>query len=108
MHRIAHNICVDRIRRSGKEPVTTDEVDLAIPTPSGQVADIREERLERLRRQVGRLPLALREAVLLFYFDQKSMAEIAAMLSITEGAVNQRLHRARLQLKQSFGVGESA
>ena len=65
---------------------------------------MREERLEHMRRQVGRLPLALREAVMLFYFEQKPMAEIAAMLEITEGAVNQRLHRARQQLKQALGA----
>lgn len=103
LHRIAHNICVDRVRRAGRDPVASKDVDLAQVGDAGQVADIREERLERMRRQVGRLPLALREAVLLFYFEQKSMAEIAAMLEITEGAVNQRLHRARHQLRQALG-----
>jgi RNA polymerase sigma-70 factor (ECF subfamily) len=103
LHRIAHNICVDRLRRSGREPAATDEVDLAQPLPRSEVADVRAERLERLRRQVGRLPLALREAVLLFYFDERPMAEIGAMLGISEGAVNQRLHRARQQLRQTMG-----
>lgn len=103
LHRIAHNICVDTIRRSGREPVATADVDFATPSEPDQIADIREERLERMRRQVGRLPLALREAVLMFYFEQKPMAEIAAMLGITEGAVSQRLHRARQQLKQALG-----
>ncbi|MCA8952379.1 MAG: RNA polymerase sigma factor [Planctomycetes bacterium] len=104
LHRIAHNISIDRVRRAGREPVATDGVDLAAPAQAEAVADVREERLEHMRRQVGRLPLALREAVMLFYFEQKPMAEIAAMLEITEGAVNQRLHRARQQLKQALGA----
>ncbi|MCR9246552.1 MAG: RNA polymerase sigma factor [bacterium] len=108
LHRIANNICVDRVRRAGREPVATAEVDFASPVAAEQVADIREERLERMRRQVGRLPLALREAVLMFYFEQKPMADIATMLGITEGAVNQRLHRARQQLKQSLGASSDA
>jgi RNA polymerase sigma-70 factor (ECF subfamily) len=102
LHRIAHNICVDRLRRLRKD-VSIDEVDLASPVPATPVLDIREERLERMRRQVGLLPLTLREAVLLFYFEQRTLAEIGAMLGITEAAVNQRLHRARLQLRQNLG-----
>jgi RNA polymerase sigma-70 factor (ECF subfamily) len=104
LHRIAHNIAVDRVRRGGREPVAVEDVDLATSGDRAPLADIREERLESMRRQVGRLPLALREAVLMFYFEQKPMAEIAAMLGVTEGAVNQRLHRARQQLKDSLGV----
>lgn len=108
LHRIAHNICVDRLRRARRDAVPVDEIDLASPMPTTSVLDIREERLERMRRQVGLLPLTLREAVLLFYFDQKSLAEIGVMLGITEAAVNQRLHRARLQLKQNLGVEDGA
>lgn len=108
LHRIAHNICVDCVRRAGNDPVATDDVDLAVPAEAEAVADIREERLRSLRQRVGRLPLALREAVLLFYFEQRPMAEIGAMLGITEGAVNQRLHRARQHLKQSLGLGGDA
>src|SRR5262249_20878398 len=79
-----------------------DEVDLEPPAEPGGVTDIREERLADLRRHVGRLPHALREAVLLFYFEERSHAEIAAVLGVTEAAVNQRLHRARQSLKQAF------
>ena len=103
LHRIAHNLCVDRLRRPGHEPVAVEDVDLVMPVEQAATADIREERLDRLRQQVGRLPLALREAVLLFYFDQRSLAAIGEMLGITEAAVNQRLHRARLQLRQVLG-----
>jgi RNA polymerase sigma-70 factor (ECF subfamily) len=108
LHRIAHNICVDRLRRGRRDAVSIDEVDLAAPAPVSQVLDIREERLERMRKQVGLLPLTLREAVLLFYFEQMSLVEIGAMLGITEAAVNQRLHRARLQLRQGLGDGVEA
>ncbi|MBK8095470.1 MAG: RNA polymerase sigma factor [Planctomycetes bacterium] len=106
VHRIAQNISVDRLRRTGKEPVALDELELEPERQPSAATDIREERLARMRKLVGRLPEALREAVLLFYFEQKSHAEIAAMLEVTEAAVNQRLHRARLHLKQAFGEGE--
>lgn len=108
MHRIAHNLSVDCLRRPGLEAVAMDDVDLASPAEPTKALDVREERLEKLRRQVGRLPLALREAVLLFYFEQKSLGAIGAMLGITEAAVNQRLHRARVQLRQILGEQEAS
>jgi RNA polymerase sigma-70 factor (ECF subfamily) len=103
VHRIAQNICIDRMRRRGKNAVSLDEVELQPEEEPGHVADVREERLARLRHLVGRLPEALREAVLLFYFDACTHAQIALRLGVTEAAVNQRLHRARNALKQAFG-----
>lgn len=105
VHKIAHNICVDRIRRSERQPVSLEEVVLDPPDREPAPQDDREERLARLRRHVGRLPQALREAIFLFYFERCSHAEIAGRLGITEAAVNQRLHRARTSLRQSFGIG---
>lgn len=107
VHRIAHNVSIDRLRRSGREPEPLEDVDLSVPIEPGRAADVREERLERLRRQVAQLPATLREAVLLFYFEQKSSAEIGAVLAISEAAVQQRLHRARQHLKAVLGEGGS-
>jgi len=108
VHRIAQNICIDSLRRRGRAPAPLEEVDLAPPPEPSGIGDIREERLGRLRTLVGRLPHALREAVLLFYFEQRTHAEIATMLEVTEAAVNQRLHRARQSLKQAFEQGGTA
>lgn len=107
VHRIAHNVCVDRLRREVKS-VSLDEVELTPPTVPGGAQDVREERLGRMRMLVGRMPETLREAVLLFYFEQRTHAEIADLLGVTEAAINQRLHRARQHLKQAFGDGEDA
>jgi RNA polymerase sigma-70 factor (ECF subfamily) len=103
VHRIATNLCVDRLRRRGRAGRTLEEVDLE-PEPI-RVQDIAEDRLSELRRQVGRLPESLREVVLLFYFHEMSYAEMAELLGITEAAVNQRLNRARQRLRTAFGVG---
>jgi len=110
VHRIAGNICVDRLRRgrTRKDHVPLEEVQLEPPHEPGLAFDVREERLIRLRQLVGRLPETLREAILLFYFEQRSHADIAGQLAITEAAVNQRLHRARQFLKQAFdGAAEA-
>jgi RNA polymerase sigma-70 factor (ECF subfamily) len=108
LHRIAQNICIDRLRRRGKNPVSLDDVDLMPPAEPGQLADVREERLARLRKLVGQMPEALREAVLMFYFQELSHAEIADQLGVTEAAINQRLHRARQFLRERFADGGAA
>jgi RNA polymerase sigma-70 factor (ECF subfamily) len=104
LHRIARNICVDWLRRKKRDGVSLDDVPVEIEVPMDGPLDIREERLAQLRRLVGRLPLGLREAVLMFYFERQSYQQIAEVLGVTEAAVNQRLHRARVALRTSLGV----
>lgn len=102
--RIAQNLCVDRLRRTGRAGQTLDVVEFDPPAPHDPGPD--PDRLALLRRHIGRLPEALREAVLLFYFEQRSYAEIAGGLGITEAAVNQRLHRAKAALREALGEVE--
>lgn len=99
LHRIAHNLCIDKIRQRRKDTVSLDTVELDPPAPHARDED---DRLVKLRRQVGRLPEALREALLLFYFEEKPVAEIARLLGVTEAAIHQRLHRARTQLRDDL------
>lgn len=55
------------------------------------------------RSQVGaailRLPLSFREPILLYYYEEMKIAEIAKVLSIPENTVKTRLKRAREALK---------
>jgi RNA polymerase sigma-70 factor (ECF subfamily) len=102
VHRIAVNLCVDRLRRRDRKALSLDEIEL---DPTEEVVDTDpHDRLARLRRIVGSLPESLREVVLLFYFQEMSYAQMASVLSITEAAVNQRLNRARQKLRTAFGL----
>ena len=103
LHRIAHNLCIDKIRRRKRDVVSLETVELDPPAPA--VVD-EDDRFGTLRRLVGRLPEALREALLLFYFEEQSVSEIARCLGVTEAAINQRLHRGRTQLREGFDLGK--
>ena len=48
------------------------------------------------------LPLPYRQAVILFYLEEKSYEEVAAMLDVPLGTVKTYLHRARKQLAASI------
>lgn len=101
--RIARNFCIDRLRTSPKtEPISLDEVELDPADPRDGDDGGRELLMQQLRKEVGRLPETQREVLLLFYFQQMSYAEMAHALGITEPAVNQRLSRARQQLRAAF------
>ncbi len=58
------------------------------------------EIIDQLRRAVYRLPMSLREPLVLRYFEELSIAEIREVLKISTGAVEVRLTRARQKLKE--------
>jgi len=69
--------------------------------PPGQTA-LRREQILAVQAAVASLPLDLRTALVLFEYEQQSMAEIASALNCTAKAVENRLHRARQQLKHQL------
>lgn len=50
-----------------------------------------------------RLPVKQRTCVLLFYFEDRPIAEIVEILGISEGSVKVHLHRARQRLAELLG-----
>lgn len=73
---------------------------------SAQAADkaIRHERIAAVQTAVAALPLDLRTALVLFEYENQSMTEIAEALGCTSKAIENRLYRARQQLKQTLQV----
>ena len=60
----------------------------------------RRERQQQVRTAVAGLPEKYRLVVILFYFHDLSLREIARLLRIPAGTVKWRLHAARQQLEQ--------
>ncbi len=65
-----------------------------------QLTDLRQELLPQA---LERLSPDHRTAILLYYYEQLSLQEIAQILGKSENAVKQRLHNARLKLRQWMG-----
>ena len=55
---------------------------------------------EEVRRAVGRLPAKYRESIVLRYFENLTIDEIAEVLGVRRTAVEKRLSRARQRLKE--------
>ena len=69
-----------------------DLMQIDVPTP-GQGLEARE-RDEMVQRAVDRMPVALKEILLLAYFQRLSYSQIAEELEIPLGTVKSRLHSA--------------
>jgi len=66
-----------------------------------------DARLERLRSEIERLPRKQREVVLMHYLEETSVADVAALLSVTPKAVEGRLFQARRRLRQRLDATPS-
>ncbi len=63
---------------------------------------IQTEEAERIMTAVRALPVKLRTVVVLYYYDDFSVKEIAKLLQIMEGTVKSRLHAARRRIKAAL------
>ena len=96
---IAINCCRD-MRRSAWFRHVDGSVSLdSLPEPSVKPTEYDNA----LTLEVMRLPVCLREVILLYYFEHMTTFEIGKTLKITQSAVSNRLKRARAKLKKALG-----
>ena len=108
LHRILHNLAVDRARRSGRE-IALDDVERRWRDDSysvdAAVVVERAQTREELEDALVRLPFIYRSAVLLHDVEEWTVAEIADRLGIDLPAAKQRLRRGRMMLVSALAAG---
>jgi RNA polymerase sigma-70 factor, ECF subfamily len=72
------------------------------PLPADKLLEI--ERAARLRDAIDRLPPKHQQVILLRFYEQASLAEIAAALKLSTGTVKSRLHHALGKLRNMKSV----
>ena len=98
VRRVALNRASNVRRRRGREVVALRRV--AAPEHVEETAIGGDE---RLWRHVRELPEQQRFAVVLYYVEDRSVAEVADILQCSEGSVKTHLSRARAALAQALG-----
>ncbi len=111
MFQIALNLARSRARWQRRHP--TDSLDADATATGRESTDrtglspaeqaLQAERVATVRQAVAALPPDLRQAVILFEYEDKSQAEIAAIVRATPKAVETRLYRARQLLRRALG-----
>ena len=107
LYRVAHNRCIDTLRRP--TPEASDVFEMSRP-PAHDPCDAAERRedLRRLVADVRRLPDQQRSALLMREMDGMSYAELSEALGVSLQAVKSLLVRARIGLVEAIEARDTA
>lgn len=110
IYAITRNRCLTAIeRRSDTDSMSDPAVEQAVEAAQASAPESAQDHLEVLRGLVEALPERYRSAITLFYYEEKSVGEVAAMLGLPEGTIKTNLHRARatlLERVRALGLGD--
>jgi RNA polymerase sigma-70 factor (ECF subfamily) len=98
VRRVAIRMAVRAIKRERLRRRREHEFDRARPLGPADIDVL---------RAVAKLPAAQRAAVVLFYLEDRPVAEVAEILACSEVTARVHLHRARKRLAEIFGEQES-
>jgi RNA polymerase sigma-70 factor (ECF subfamily) len=102
---IARHLALKQLRKRGEETIVDEAPDEAPAQAGGSDpldVVLQQEAAEAVRQAVAALPPLQREAVVLFEYQEMSLADIAAVCEIDVGTVKSRLHRARERLRRTL------
>ncbi len=105
---IARHLALKQLRKQGQETVVDEPFGEGSSARGSAQGDplrlaIELEEAETVRRAVQALPPLQREAVVLFEYEEMSLAAIASVCEVDVGTVKSRLHRARERLRRTLG-----
>jgi len=98
LHRIAHNLCIDYLRKD-KSSISSEYEDEHEGSDRPADAPDKAEQLAALARALEELPERQRSAIVLSHYHGFSNKEIAQIMDITVDALESILARARRGLK---------
>ncbi|HEV7843791.1 MAG TPA: RNA polymerase sigma factor [Pyrinomonadaceae bacterium] len=100
----AHNLAMKHFRGArGEDSLEDMAEELPVQERHGPLRQLLDEELsQEVRRAIDELAPLQREALLLFEYEELSLAEIALVVSADIGTVKARLHRARQRLKKQL------
>src|ERR1700733_3041098 len=103
IYAITRNRCLTALER---RRVVDSLNDGAVETEVAMLAEpdgtLLAERSEQLQELIDLLPERLRRALMLYYFQERSISEVALMLGCPEGTVKTQLFRARVALTEKL------
>jgi RNA polymerase sigma-70 factor (ECF subfamily) len=107
IYTIARNTCLTELKRRARHPtVSMDEPDFAAAmdrVPALQSSDPESGLEMDVGQMLSQLPEKYRQVITLFYLEQKSYEDVAALLGVPLGTVKTFLYRAKKELLKING-----
>ena len=102
LYRIAHNLVIDHYRRGHRASFVDIEDTTTLKAPTGDPLRAVEAKLdnERLRSALNQLTEEQAQVIVLRFLEEQSIAESAAAMDKTEGAIKALQYRAVLALRR--------
>lgn len=102
MHRVALNLCYDRLRRRRETPDPDAGLDVADAAPSVGEVWLARQRAAKVQVALSALPERQRAAIVLCHFEAMTNIEAAEALEISVEALESLLARGRRALKAAL------
>ena len=116
LHQLAHNLCIDQLRRSNRLTqlqLGNDAQDMHLSGPDHQIDEgdtsaqvtevgVLDDDADTVQKALSQLPERQRNALVLTYYQELSNAEVAEVMQMGVRAVESLLVRARAALKKQL------
>ncbi len=108
LHRIAHNLCIDYLRKHGRVQTqeSFDEEDFASLPETGAANDTGGDKLRLLQEAISTLPENQRSALTLCHYQGFSNKEAAAIMNISVKALESAIARAKRSLREQLAASQ--
>jgi RNA polymerase sigma-70 factor (ECF subfamily) len=100
IYTIARNTCLTELKRRASRPTVSMEESVLDRAADRTAAEPDRGAAMDIQAMLPQLPERYRQVVTLYYLQEKSYQEVAAMLAIPMGTVKTFLHRAKKELLQ--------
>ena len=102
LYRVAMNICLDRLRKSGREAPEEAAPEQIDHEPRADAKMIEADRRRIIEDALARLPERQRLAITLCHYQELSNIEAASVMEVSVEAVESLLSRARRALRKTL------
>ena len=100
LHQIAHNLCIDILRRQRREQPLTENADTIIGSDESPESLVQTQETQRqLTSAIGALSQRHRTALILTYYQSLPNRDVAQIMDVSVRALESLLVRARQELK---------
>lgn len=112
LFRLASNLAIDHLRASSRHnavfPADADVTDIPSTTPSVEARLLDQEKLRRIAAAVETMPLRCRQVFVLIKVEERSVAEAAGQLGISQDMVRKHIRHALVLCHRALASDEAA